>query len=287
MERRNDGGQGGLWNGGAGNAWVDEQDLIDRMFGPIEELLVGAVAPGRALRVLDVGCGTGATTLALARRLGPGAHCTGIDISTPMVEAARRRAAKETKEAKDIAAVDFVCADAQRHAFAPGSFDLVVSRFGVMFFDDPVAAFANLRQATRRGGTVRFVAWRGAGENPFMTAAERAARPLLPDLPVRVPDEAGQFGFAREARVRAILGQAGWEGLACAAVDVRCGFPETELPGYLNRMGLVGRALEGAGDALREKVIARVRPAFDRFVHAGMVSFTAACWLATGRAGAA
>ena len=287
MESRNGGGQGGLWNGGAGNAWVEEQDLIDRMFRPIEGLLVEAVAPGRALRVLDVGCGTGATTLALARRLGPGAHCTGIDISAPMVDAARRRAARETKEATDSAAVDFVCADAQRHAFAPGSVDLVVSRFGVMFFDDPVAAFANLRRATRTGGTLRFVAWRGPEENPFMTAAERAARPLLPDLPERVPDEAGQFGFAHEARVRNILEQAGWEGLACAAVDVRCGFPDTALPGYLSRMGLVGRALGGADNALRERVIARARPAFDPFVHEGMVSFIAACWLATGRAGGA
>lgn len=281
MESRNEGGQGGLWNGGAGHAWVEEQDLIDRMFGPIEKLLVEALTPRQAQQVLDVGCGTGATTLALARRLGPGGHCTGIDISAAMLDAARRRATKEGL------ALDFVCADAQRHPFPPGSFDLVVSRFGVMFFDDPVAAFANLRRAARPGAQLRFIAWRGPEENPFMTAAERAARPLLPDLPERVPDEAGQFGFAREARVRAILEQAGWEGLAFTATDVRCSFPESELTGYLNRMGLVGRALEGADKAPREKVIARVRPAFDPFVHDGMVSFTAACWLATGRAGAA
>lgn len=279
MESRDAGGQAGLWRGGAVHAWVEEQDLIDRMFGPIEALLVEAVAPGQALRALDVGCGTGATTLALARRLGPGARCTGVDISAPMVAAARRRAAGAGL------AVDFVCADAQRHAFAPGSIDLVVSRFGVMFFDDPVAAFANLRRAASPGAGLRFVAWRGPGENPFMTAAERAARPLLPQLPERVPDEAGQFGFAREERMRAILGQAGWEGLAFAPVDIACDFPEAELPGWLGRMGPVGRALEGADDALRQEVIARVRPAFDRFVGAGMVRFTAACWLATGRAG--
>lgn len=280
MEGREEGGQAGLWNGGAGHAWVAEQDLIDAMFAPIERLLVEAAAPGRALQVLDVGCGTGGTTLALARRLGPGARCTGIDVAAPMVEAARRRAAKAGL------ALDFVCADAQRYAFAPGGFDMVVSRFGVMFFDDPVAAFANLRRGARPGAQLRFVAWRGPDENPFMTAAERAARPWLPKLPQRLPDEPGQFGFAREERMRAILGRAGWEGLAFEAVDIGCGFPEAELPGYLGRMGPVGRALEGADDTLRSEVIARVRPAFDRFVDAGMVRFSAACWLATGRAGA-
>lgn len=273
-----EGGQAGLWNGGAGHAWVQEQDLVDRMFRPIEDLLLEAIAPAQPARVLDVGCGTGGTTLALGRRLGPGARCTGIDISAPMVEAARRRAASAG------AALDFVCADAARHAFAPGSFDLVVSRFGVMFFDDPAAAFARLRQAARPGGELRFVAWREPEENPFMTAAERAARPLLPDLPPRVPDEAGQFGLAREARVREVLAQAGWESVACAPVDLPCGFPEAELAGYLARMGPVGRALETAGGALRERVLARVRSAFDPWVADGEVRFTAACWLVSARA---
>ncbi len=280
MEKLEEGGQAGLWNGGAGLAWVREQDLVDRMFRPIENMLLATIAPGQAARVLDVGCGTGGTTLALGRRLGPGARCTGVDISAPMVAAARRRAANGGVD------VDFVCADAQRHGFAPAGFDLVVSRFGVMFFDDPVAAFANLRRAVRAGGQLRFVAWRGPEENPFMTAAERAARPLLPGLPQRVPDEAGQFGLGREARVRDILAHAGWERVVCDPVDVACAFPEAELDGYLARMGPVGRALETADGALRERVLARVRPAFDPWVADGEVRFTAACWLVSARAGA-
>ena len=278
MDKLDEGGQAGLWNGGAGHAWVEEQELLDRMFRPIEHLLLEAIAPGQAARALDVGCGTGGTTLALGRRLGPGAVCTGIDISAPMVAAARLRAANAGAE------LDFVCADAARHAFAPGSFDLVVSRFGVMFFDDPAAAFARLRQAARAGGGLRFVSWRGPEENSFMTAAERAARPLLPDLPPRVPDEAGQFGLAREARVREVLAQAGWEHVACTPADVPCGFPEAELAGYLARMGPVGRGLETADGALRERVLARVRPAFDPWVADGEVRFTAACWLVSARA---
>lgn len=278
MEKMDGGGQAGLWNAGAGQAWVEEQDVIDEMFRPIEGLLLEAAGTGGVSRVLDVGCGAGGTTLALARRFGPGARCVGIDISAPMVDAARRRAAQAGMP------LEFVCADAQRHALAAGSFDLVVSRFGVMFFDDPVAAFASLRRATRPGGRLCFVAWRAPGENPFMTAAERAARPLLPQLPERQADEAGQFGLASEERIRGILGQAGWEGLDLVRADVRCSFPERELGGYLERMGPVGRALEQAGKELRREVIARIRPAFDPYVDGASVRFTAACWLVQAHA---
>jgi len=270
-----------LWKSGAGNAWVEEQAVIDQMFRPIETLLVEAAAmaaPGTGARVLDVGCGTGGATLALARRLGHGARCTGIDISEPMIASARLHARQEGLPA------DFVCADAQRHRFEPGTFDVVVSRFGVMFFDDPVAAFANLRQATRAGGQLQFVAWRTAEENPFMTAAEHAARPLLPGLPPRQPDEAGQFGFAREAHVREVVSHAGWERVNVAPLDVQCRFPERELVGYLSRMGPVGRALDGMDAATRQRVIEAVRPAFNAFVGGDTVSFRAACWMVSAQA---
>lgn len=274
MQELNGKGQAGRWNGGAGSAWVDEQEVIDAMFRPVDLALLASCPAGGATGILDVGCGTGGTTLALARRSGAPARCLGVDISAQMVAAARRRAAAQGL------AVGFVQADAQRHAFAPASVDLVVSRFGVMFFDDPVAAFANLRRAVRPGGQLRFMAWRGPGDNPFMTAAEEAARPLLPELPPRTPDEPGQFGFARAERVAAILAEAGWEAPRCEPVDIVCAFPAAALDGYLAHMGPVGRALEGAAPALRQAVLARVRPSFARYVEGGVVRFTAACWLA-------
>jgi len=272
------GSPGGLWQSGGGNAWVQEQAVIDQMFRPIETLLVEAAASGPVERLLDVGCGTGGTTLALARRLGHAARCTGIDISEPMIAAARQQA-----QAAALA-VDFVCADAEHHRFEPASFDMVVSRFGVMFFDDPVAAFANLRAATRGGGRLRCIVWRAPEDNPFMTAAEKAARPLLPGLPVRQADEAGQFGFARQARVRDIVTHAGWEQAAVEPVDVQCRFPESELDGYISRMGLVGRALDGLDAGLRQRVLDAVRPAFHAFVGGGTVSFRAACWMVSAQA---
>jgi len=269
--------QSALWMGGAGHAWVAEQAVIDQMFRPIETLLAEAAARGKVERALDVGCGTGGTTLALARRLGSGARCTGIDISEPMIDHARLQARQEGLP------VEFVRADAQRHHFEPGTFDLAVSRFGVMFFDDPVAAFTNLRQAMRNGGRLHAVVWRSADENPFMTTAEHAARPLLPSLPVRQADEAGQFGFAREVRVREILTHAGWKGVKLEALDVQCRFPESELSGYLSRMGPFGRALEMLEPVLRRRVIDEVRLAFNAFVSGGTVSFRTACWMVSAQ----
>lgn len=270
--------QGALWNGAAGAAWVDEQELLDRVLGPFGEMLVEAVAARSARRVLDVGCGTGATTLAVARRLGREGHCTGIDISEPMIAAARSRAEAERAPAS------FIRADAQRHGFEPGSFEMIVSRFGVMFFDDPVAAFANLRRAAGEGAGLRFVAWRSPEENPFMTTAERAAAPLLPELPARRPDAPGPFAFADADRVARILEESGWTEIGVRPVDVPCAFPEKDLVRYLSRIGPVSLALREADAPTRARVLAAVRDAFDPYVHGAEVRYTAACWLVDARA---
>jgi SAM-dependent methyltransferase len=270
--------QSALWNGPAGRAWVDGQALLDRMYQPIEDLLMEAVAAKGPAALLDVGCGTGATTLAAARRLGPAARCLGVDISQPMIDAARARAAREQLPAT------FTCADAQTHPFEAASVDMIVSRFGVMFFADPVAAFANLRRAARPGASLLFVAWRSAAENPFMTTAERAAAPLLPNLPARRPDAPGQFAFGDARRVRDVLAASGWVGIDARPADVVCTFPEQELVGYLTRHGPVGLALQGADERTRNDVVETIRRAFDAYVHGGDVRFTAACWVVGARA---
>src|SRR4051812_35065695 len=156
------------WNGVSGRAWVDEQQLLDHSYSPIEKLLVDEVAAAGARAVLDIGCGAGATTLAVARSLGVRGQATGVDISEPLVALARERARRDGASAR------FIRADAQTHAFEPASFDLMISRFGVMFFDDPVAAFTNLLRASQPAGELRLVVFRSIAENPFMTTAERA-----------------------------------------------------------------------------------------------------------------
>jgi SAM-dependent methyltransferase len=253
------------------------QPLLDQTFAPLETVLVKAVAALSPACVLDVGCGTGATTLAVARQVAPKDGCVGIDISEPMIAAARARAERERLHAT------FICANAQEHAFDPGRVDVVISRFGVMFFDDPVRAFANLRRAGRSGAELRCIAWRSAAENPFMTMAERTAAPLLPNLPPRKPDAPGQFAFANGERVRGILKDSGWTAIDLQRLDVECSFPEQELVRYLTRLGPVGLALQDADDEVRARVIETIRPAFDPFVHGADVRFVAACWMISAR----
>lgn len=276
--RRTDDEQAARWNGPAGNAWVDLQELLDEMFRPFEELLVEAVAAEHAGSVLDVGCGTGGVTRAVARRAG---HCVGVDISGPMIETARAHAEREGVPAS------FIQADAQEYAFDPGAFDAVVSRFGVMFFSDPVRAFGNLRSTVRDGAGLRCVVWRGPGENPFMTTAEHAAAPFLPDLPARRPDQPGQFAFADPERVRRILAESGWAGIDIQPVDVVCALPEKDLVTYFTRLGPLGMVLPGADERTRAEIVEAVRPAFDPFVRGTEVRYTAACWMVSARATAA
>ena len=260
-----------LWNGPSGRAWVESQELLDQVLEPFEKMLVSAVDAEKPKRVLDVGCGAGATTLAIARSVG---SCTGVDISEPMIERARARAKGEST---------FILADAQTYAFEQGSFDMIVSRFGVMFFDDPVAAFANLRRAAKDGAALRVIVWRSPAENPFMTTAERAGARFF-SLPERKPDEPGQFAFADRDRVQRILEASGWSNVAIEPFDVPCSFPATELVRYTTRMGPVGRALQEADEATRAQVIEALRAAFEPYVHGDDVRFTSACFVVSARA---
>ncbi len=270
-----------LWNGRSGNAWVDAQAVIDEMYKPLEAMLVDAAAVTAPRRLLDVGCGTGGTTVAVARKLGATRSCVGVDISEPMVAAARLRAEQAGMSA---AQVSFICGNAESYAFEPGGFDMILSRFGVMFFDDPVRAFANLRRAAADDAALRLIIWRSPAENPFMTTAERAAAPLLPNLPPRVPNEPGQFGLADGERVSGILKASGWADIALEPVDVDCTFPESALVPYLTRFGPVGRVLNEADERTQARVIETVRAAFDPYVHGADVRFTAACWMVSARA---
>lgn len=277
MKARMHGEQGRLWNGVAGRAWVDARATLDRMFLPVQELLIQSVVARGGQRVLDIGCGTGGTTLAFAARLQGTGRCVGLDLSEPMIALARDRARNAA------AAAEFIAADAQTHAFAPAAFDLLLSRFGVMFFEDPVAAFANLHRAASANAELRFVAWRTAAENPFMTTGERAAAPLLADLPTRRPGAPGQFAFAERQHVTGILQASGWQDIDIRPIDIECSFAEADLLTYLSRLGPVGLILPAQQEDLRKQVIARMREAFESYVRGAQVHFTAACWRVSAR----
>jgi len=273
--------QAALWNGDSGRAWVDVQPVLDRLFKPFENRLVDAVRARRARSVLDVGCGTGATTLAIARLLGTSGRCLGVDISEPMLFLARARADLEQVPAT------FVLADAESYAFEPGSCDMIVSRFGIMFFADAVRAFTNLRRAARAGAALCLVAWRSPAENPFMTTAESAAAPLFPNMPPRRPDGPGQFAWADRARVEAILEQSGWATIDVQRIDVPLVLAEKDLDLYITRLGPLGRMLAEVDEPVRAGVLAKVRRAFDRYLHGDEVRFDAACWMISAQSSVA
>ncbi len=199
------------WTSVTGPHWVREQRTYDRMLESISESLLAAISAGPGDRVLDVGCGTGTLSAALAGRTDA---VVGVDISPVMAEGARRRFPVET-----FPTVNFVVADAQTDPL-PGPFDAVVSRFGVMFFDDPVAAFANIGSACRLGATLTFVCWRGIEENPVFRAGARALIAALPELPPPAdPLAPGPMAYADPARLRGILIDGGWMAIDIDPLD--------------------------------------------------------------------
>ena len=243
-----------LWNGVSGHSWVEAQDVLDRMFLPFEALLVESAAAEPRTRVLDVGCGTGSTTLAIQKRLGAGAECLGIDISEPMLERARARAQEANSPAR------FVRADAEQYAFERASFDLIVSRFGVMFFDEPVAAFRNLRAALKRGGRLGFVCWQAIDRNPWGQEALDAVRAVAPSQPLPemfAPGKPGPFSFADEARVRSILESSGFSAVRIdpSEIPMQIGGARTveEALDFVLELGPAARFVSEAEPALLPK----------------------------------
>ncbi len=185
------------WNGPAGQRWADRQAAQDVLLKPVADLVGDRAGFKPGERVIDVGCGSGATTIAFARKVAPSGHVLGVDVSGPMLERARQSAPKDLP-------IDFVLADATVYPFDPASFDLLASRFGVMFFAEPALSFANMRKALRPSGRSAFACWREPRENPFFMAPLQAVYQHVPKLPQQGPDDPGPFAFASEARVRRI-----------------------------------------------------------------------------------
>lgn len=262
----------------AGRVWVEHQALLDRIMAPIAEAVVDAAGPVNGEAVLDVGCGSGATTFAAAWRVGPTGRAVGADISPALVELARRRAGED-----GIESVEFLLADAQTHAFAP-EFDAMVSRFGVMFFPDPVAAFANLRTALKPGGKLAFAAWRSPEENPLSLVPLRAAAPFLPETPKFEKDAPGRFAFADPDRVRRILAEAGWSAIEIAPLDTESPLSFDELLTMSLRVGPLNPILKDADAVVRAKVVEAVTAALEPYARDGVATMHSASWLVTAKA---
>jgi SAM-dependent methyltransferase len=269
------------WNGPAGQRWTDRQALQDVLLAPVSEILIDRAGVRAGERIIDVGCGCGAIAIALAQRTGPAGHVLGIDISAPMLAQARQLTPAGIP-------VEFVLADATVYPFVPAGFDLLVSRFGVMFFAEPVLSFANMRRALRPSGRLVFACWREPRENPWMMAPLQAVYQHVPKLPQQGPEDPGPFAFASEARVHRILSEAGFSGIAMEPcnfmLDVAIGRGLDAAVDAVLEIGPANRALEGHPADVREAAKNSIREALAPFVSGQEVRLGGSIWMVTARA---
>jgi SAM-dependent methyltransferase len=266
------------WNTGEGVAhWIAHQAGYDRMHAPFTAMILGAAGLRPGGNVLDVGCGCGGTTLAAAPLIAPG-QATGLDLSAPMLARARADA-----EAAGLDNVVFVQGDAQVHPLGPARFDAVLSRFGVMFFNDPVAAFANIRSATRPAGQLIFVCWQPLDANQWLLVPGAALAEHVPEAGFGNSDGPGMFALADPGRIRQILATAGWRDIEITAeqapILIGGGGSVDDAVTFL-RTGSIGRTiLAGADAATADRAIASVRAALTPYADAEGVRLGAAVWL--------
>lgn len=268
-----------FWNSIAGPRWVRRQDMLDAQLEQITPLAIDAAeaSPGNA--VLDVGCGCGTSTLELSSRVGARGRVVGIDVSEPMLECARERARQA-----GAANVTFVCGDAQVHPFR-GDFDVVFSRFGVMFFEDTEAAFRNIATALRQRGRLAFVCWQALQKNPWMLVPLMAARKHVAIEPPASPYAPGPFALADGDRTRAMLERAGFRDIGLRGVDIEMpvggGAGLDEAVEFVMELGPVERALTEATADLRETVRREIRSAFATYDGPAGVRTPASAWIVT------
>jgi SAM-dependent methyltransferase len=267
------------WNEEGGQAWVRHAARFDAQLVPFAEMVLAAAAPQPGERVLDIGCGNGALTREMARAVQPGGDVTGIDVSEPMVALAR-------SQIDPAAPASFVSADAQTADLTgEGPFDLLVSRFGVMFFDDPVAAFANLRGSLGPEGRLAFVCWQDFLHNPWMLEPMAAALQHVPPPPLLEPGTPGPWAFGDPDRVRTILDRAGFHNVELRAVEREVtlgGWGDAEEVLEFLAATSLGRLVLLQDDAeLQARVHDEVRQALQRFETPDGVRLGSAVWVVT------
>ncbi len=264
------------WNSPAGEKWLKRQAETDVMLAPAQEAAILRAAPRAGEHVLDIGCGCGASTIELAERVGGAGRVVGVDISTAMLEHARMRALS-------VPQAETLCADAARFSFPAESFDLMFSRFGVMFFGAPAAAFAHLRGALKPAGRIVFTCWRGIEENPWMRVPLRAVCNHVPRPPRPGPEEPGPYSFADPARVTRILTATGLDAPRFTkfdfVIDLAGGRGLDAAVDNAASVGAASAALNDQPQHLRDAALDELRATLAPLEKDGRVPLDAAVWI--------
>ena len=269
-----------FWNGLGGERWTKAQESADRVLAPVSAALLARAAAQSGERVMDIGCGCGDTSIALAESVGPTGHVLGLDVSETMLARARQRAPRG-------ASVRLVLADATVHPFKPASYDLLVSRFGVMFFADPAASFANMRMGLRTGGHVAFACWREPKQNPWAMTPLQAVYKHVPRMPSPGPDDPGLFSFAQDTRVRRILSDAGFASTSMEKCDISFDIAQGNgLDAAVETALTLGPSMRAMKDATPEVKVAcktSIREALAPHVSGQSVPLGAGIWIVTAQ----
>lgn len=276
--------QAATWNGQSGERWVANQARLDAVVAAFGQAAIEAASPSKGECVLDVGCGAGASSLALAARVGPTGKVLGVDISEPLIGLARALAPEETSAL-------FQVADASSAELPEGAFDILFSRFGVMFFDDPTGAFAHMRRALRPGGRVAFVCWRSAAENDWVRLPMGALKGILPPSAPPDPEAPGPFSFGDRGRVVRILTAAGFTDISIAPFDASVPFGEGETRDaaiddavrMALEVGPLSHVLADQPDDIRARAWAATRAAFAGLPGELSVMIDGAAWIVMAR----
>jgi SAM-dependent methyltransferase len=267
-----------FWNGKTGGHWAEEQERIDAMLAPVLDVLIAQAKVRVGEAVLDVGCGTGASSIELTELVGPKGEVIGLDVSAPMLERARVRS-------HGIANLHYIHADAAAHTFTHPVADLLFSRFGVMFFGDPAAAFANLKRALKPGARVAFACWRKMDENKWMQIPLHAAYEHVERMPKPGPDDPGPLSFADPDRVTRILTAAGFAKPRFTPVDLMLDIAVGGgLEGAVRQamtMGPASRALQDQPESVLANVAESMRKALMPHAHGNSVKLAGAIWVVT------
>lgn len=267
------------WNEATGSRWLKRHHAIDKQIAPFGHRAMERVAIKSGEHALDIGCGCGETTIDLARRVDPGGVAMGIDISGLLI-----RAARESARQSNILNVQFEEADAQTCSFSAESFDIAYSRFGVMFFDDPDAAFRNIHSALRPDGRLVFVCWPAPAENLFFTIPMSAAARHITLPAPSDPQAPGPFAFADPNRVSGILSRSRFRQVEIDRIGGKvAGLPIDQAADLLLQLGPLGDVLDSLDDQTRLAIRADIRSALVQFESSGRVLLDASAWLVTAR----